>query len=90
MVDDESIAIFNALGDKTRYKLFKFLGQEPEACVGQLAEEFNISSACVSQHMKILSDSGLVQRYRNGQRVCYKILANSPNKKTVNKLVFNK
>lgn len=80
--------IFHALGDKTRFRLFELLVEKPEWCVGQLAQELNISSACVSQHMKILSEADLVERIREGQRVCYKVATNSPSKKALSSLIF--
>jgi len=86
---EDYLAMFNALGDKTRFKLFQMLSEQPAWCTGELAERLHISSACVSQHMKILSDAGLVQRVRSGQRVCYKISTDSPSKKTLSELIFN-
>jgi len=80
--------IFHALGDKTRFSLFHLLGSKPEICVGALAEKLNISSACVSQHMKILTDVGLVVRVREGQKVCYQISEDTNVKKLLNNIIF--
>ena len=80
---------FNALGDKTRFRLFQLLSEKQQICVSQLAEELSITPACVSQHMKILSDAGLVDRVREGQRVCYQIITDSPSKKALSELIFN-
>jgi len=79
---------FSALGDKTRLKLFHLVSKNNEICVTQLAKELHISAACVSQHMKVLGEAELVERVRNGQRVCYKIVTNSPSKKALNDLIF--
>jgi ArsR family transcriptional regulator len=74
MQHDEDLAKkFQALGDRTRFRLYQRLGEKAEICVSQLAEELAITPACVSQHMKILSDAGLVTRIRTGQRVCYEV-----------------
>ncbi len=81
---------FNALGDKTRFRLFQLLGERKEICVSQLASELNITPACASQHMKILAEAGLVDRVREGQRVCYKISTDSPEKLMLQKLIFTK
>jgi len=80
---------FSALGDKTRFQLYKMLSNESEFCVSQLAHELNITPACVSQHMKILAEAGLVTRVREGQRVCYKVAKESKLAATLNKLVFS-
>lgn len=85
---EEFAKTFSALGDKTRFRLFQLLSENKEICVSQLAEELSITPACVSQHMKILSDAGLVERARNGQKVCYEISTDSPSKKALSKLIF--
>ena len=79
---------FNALGDSTRFELFKLIAEQREICVSQLAQTLNISPACVSQHMKILTDAGLVTRIRTGQKVCYEISTDSPSKKVLSDLIF--
>lgn len=80
---------FSALGDSTRFELFRLLSEKNGSCVSQLAERLHISPACVSQHMKVLTEAGLVSRVRTGQRVCYEISTDSPSKKAISKLVFN-
>lgn len=80
---------FNALGDKTRFRLFQLLAEKDQICVSQLAEELTISPACVSQHMKILTEAGLVSRVRNGQRVSYEITRDTPSKQLLSQLIFN-
>lgn len=90
MVSTEDFAkTFNALGDKTRFRLFQLLSEEKSICVSQLAEELSITPACVSQHMKVLTEAGLVSRIRDGQRVCYEIKTDSPSKKALSRLIFN-
>ncbi len=83
------VEIFSALGDTTRFKLFKLLAQDEEICVGQMAEQLGITSACVSQHMKVLANAGLVDRIRMGQKVCYKVSTDLPEKKLLGKMIFN-
>ena len=90
MASTDLVKTFNALGDKTRFKLFQLLVEQPESCVGQLAESLKISSACVSQHMKILSEAGLVERVREGQRVCYKLSNSSASNNKLCELIFKK
>ena len=80
---------FSALGDKTRFRLFQLLSEKKQICVSQLAEELSITPACVSQHMKVLSEAGLVDRARDGQRVCYQVNTDSPSNKALSELIFN-
>lgn len=67
------VEIFNALGDKTRFKLLRLLKANNEICVSELAEEVGISTAGVSQQLKILEKAGLVSRQRMGQKICYQL-----------------
>lgn len=89
MAQEDFATIFSALGDKTRFKLFQLLAGEPKGCVSQLADELNITPACVSQHMRVLADAGLVTRVRAGQRVCYVLATDTPTKQIISGLVFN-
>jgi ArsR family transcriptional regulator len=88
MTSEQYAQTFHALGDKTRFRLFQILGEKKEICVGQLAEELGITSACVSQHMKILTEAGLVRRIREGQRVCYEVSTDSQMKQLAQSFNF--
>ena len=88
MTSEQYAQTFHALGDKTRFRLFQILGEKKDICVGQLAEELGITSACVSQHMKILTEAGLVRRIREGQRVCYEVSTDSQMKQLLSHLIF--
>lgn len=89
MSQEDFARTFNALGDKTRFRLFQLLSEKQAICVSQLAEELGITPACVSQHMKVLAEAGLVNRLREGQRVCFEINTDSPSKKALSDLIFN-
>ena len=67
------VKVFNALGDRTRFKLLTILSQNDEICVSELASEVGISNAGVSQQLKVLEHAGLVKRNRMGQKICYQI-----------------
>lgn len=61
-----------ALGDPTRREIFERLTDGPLA-VGQLAQELPISRPAVSQHLKVLKDSGLVFDRPSGTRRVYQV-----------------
>ena len=69
-------AMFSALGDGTRYKIVKLLKEQPELCVSEVAEKVGITTAGISQHMKVLEQSGLVSPQRMGQKTCYRLRIN--------------
>lgn len=71
MLDHSRIdRVFQALSDPTRRELISRLGQGP-AAVSELAAPLPMSLAAVSQHLRVLEDSGLVTTRKEGRvRTC--------------------
>ena len=61
-----------ALGDSTRRAIFERLLEQPQA-VHTLANGFPVSRPAVSQHLKVLSDAGLVVARRAGKERIYQV-----------------
>ena len=61
---------FVALADPTRRRVFEMLAVAP-CSVGRLADNLPVSRPAVSQHLKVLSDAGLVTVRANGTRRIY-------------------
>lgn len=59
-----------ALSDETRLKIIDMLSCG-EMCACDILEEFSISQSTLSYHMKILTDSGLVNAVRDGAWIKY-------------------
>ena len=55
------IKITKALADPTRFRILQTIANARESCCGELARDFPITQATVSQHLKILADAGLVE-----------------------------
>jgi len=71
MTDQLALAqAFAALADPTRREIFERVAARPHA-VGELAEELPVSRPAVSQHLKVLSDAGLVTARPDGTRRIY-------------------
>jgi ArsR family transcriptional regulator len=71
---EEQAALFAALADPTRLKLFKLLSQQrtPDAlCVNALAALLGVTQSAVSQHLRVLRGIGLVSGERRGHHVHY-------------------
>jgi len=68
---EEVIRVFQALGQDTRFKIFKVLSART-FCVCELEEIFGITQPAISHHLSILKDAGLVDDSREGQWVFYK------------------
>ncbi len=62
------VKLFDALGDPNRYKIIGVLANNKEICVSEVAEKVGITTAGVSQHMKILENAGFVERNRMGRK----------------------
>ena len=60
-------AALAALSDPTRREILEQLRRGPRA-VGEIAAGMTISRPAVSQHLKVLKDSGLVAETRHGTR----------------------
>jgi DNA-binding transcriptional ArsR family regulator len=61
-----------ALGDPTRRAIFERLLEQPQA-VHALANDLPVSRPAVSQHLKVLSDAGLVVARREGKQRIYQV-----------------
>lgn len=62
--------IFKVLSDENRLKIVKALATE-SMCACQLLEGLGISQPTLSHHMKILTDSGLVEPRKQKTQVYY-------------------
>jgi DNA-binding transcriptional ArsR family regulator len=63
---------WTALGDPTRKAIFERLVERPGAVV-DLAAELPVSRPAVSQHLRVLSDAGLVIAQPVGTRRIYRV-----------------
>jgi DNA-binding transcriptional ArsR family regulator len=61
-----------ALGDPTRRAIFELLVEQPKA-VRELADALPVSRPAVSQHLKVLKQSGLVVDRAEGTRHIYRV-----------------
>lgn len=68
----ECALIMKALSDETRLRILVMLAQG-ELCACKILEEFAITQPTLSYHMRILSDSGLVNGRRDGVWMRYSI-----------------
>jgi ArsR family transcriptional regulator len=66
----EYVPVFKALSDETRLKIIDMLSCG-EMCACDILEEFSLSQSTLSYHMKILSESGLINAVRDGAWMRY-------------------
>ncbi len=69
---DELAEVFKALSSPTRLRLVELLGKHEGAlCVNALARRLDVSQSAVSQHLRVLRQTGLVKSERRGSTVHY-------------------
>jgi DNA-binding transcriptional ArsR family regulator len=64
--------VWSVLGDRTRRRILECLAEQPLAVV-DIAERLPISRPAVSQHLKVLKDTGLVTEEAVGRRHVYRL-----------------
>lgn len=60
-----------ALAHPARVRIVRLLLNRTSCMCGEIVEEMPLAQSTVSQHLKILKESGLVQGEIDGPRVCY-------------------
>ncbi len=63
----------DVLAESRRRQIMAFLAEAGESSVSTIAEPMPISRPAVSQHLKVLLDSGVVAERRNGRLRLYRI-----------------
>ena len=71
MGECELAVLAKALGHPARVRILRLLLARDACVCGEIVAELPLAQATVSQHLKILRDSGLVQGEVDGPRVCY-------------------
>lgn len=69
--DEELAGLAKALGHPARVAILRQLADEGTCVCGQIVDALPLAQATVSQHLKVLRDSGFVQGEIDGPRVCY-------------------
>lgn len=64
------VTALDALADPTRRAIVEVLRDAPQP-VGELARRFPVSRPAISQHLRVLSDAGLVMAEPRGNRRVY-------------------
>ena len=65
--------ILKALADPTRQRIMALLRARRELSVGGLTELLRVAQPTVSQHLRILRESGAVVARKEGQQVYYRL-----------------
>lgn len=71
---EEMSEVFKALSHPIRLKIVCGLIQKRECNVTKMVEHLNMPQPNVSQHINILKNADIVEGYRNGNEICYKVI----------------
>lgn len=66
------IRVMKALSDPNRVKIMKML-EKKELCVCEITAVLGLAQSTISKHLKILEDAGLVDSWREGGWVNYRL-----------------
>lgn len=68
--------VFKALGDPVRLRILSIVASHAggEACVCDLAAEFDLSQPTISHHLKVLKEVGLLTSERRASWVYYRVV----------------
>lgn len=69
---DQSIELLRALAEPTRFRLLALL-KDGELTVGEIAEVLEQSQPRISRHLKLLTDVHALERFREEQRIYYRL-----------------
>lgn len=77
---NETAALFKALGHPARIAIIEFLLKKKECICNDIVNELSLAQPTISQHLKELKQAGIIQGEIEGNSVCYCINADAINK----------
>lgn len=75
--------IFKALSHPIRLQIVMGLMTKDNCNVNTMVEKLGVAQSSISQHLSILKNAGIVEGYRKGNQICYK-LENKKVKRIIN------
>ncbi len=64
--------VWNAMSDPTRRQILTLL-QKTDMTAGEIGEQFDVSGATISHHLKILREAGLIISTKEKQTITYSL-----------------
>lgn len=71
--ENRLVRLFKAIGNPTRFEILKYLVTHPECITGDIVDILPIAQATVSQHLKVLVESGWIIATPDGTATCYEL-----------------
>lgn len=67
------VGMFKAIGNPIRFEIIKFLVTHPGCITGDIVKHLPVAQATVSQHLKVLKESGWISGNIEGTSTCYQL-----------------
>lgn len=67
-------AVFKDLANGNRLRLLHALIRKPGICVSEIAEALEMKTPAISNHLRRLTDRGIIAPRRKGKQICYRII----------------
>ena len=83
----EILNILKILSDEIRLKIVYLLSQESELCVYELMEALKMSQSRISNHLRILRNTGIIEAKREGKWMFYCLKRDKMDKAILNIIV---
>lgn len=71
-------ALFKILSDTNRYRIFILLIGSPQFSIGSIAKILDVSLPLASQHIRLMVHAHVLQKKRDGKRVCIQLERHNP------------
>lgn len=71
---EKIVTLFKALACETRLKIVIGLLEKKECNVNLMADKLGLAQSNVSQHLTILKSAGIIEGYRKGTQICYRVV----------------
>jgi ArsR family transcriptional regulator, arsenate/arsenite/antimonite-responsive transcriptional repressor len=75
MDKEKASEILKALGHPSRLEIVLGLMRD-ECSVGEIQEKLHLPQSTISQHLRILRNSGIISARKDGTRRCYSVIDN--------------
>ena len=69
--DAELAKLAKAIGHPTRVRILRMLSRKEARVCSQIVDELPLAQSTVSEHLRILKDTGLVRSSQDGPRIGY-------------------
>ena len=73
LADTKMAAIAKALGHPARLRILRLLARTPGCIGGDIVEAVGLAQSTVSEHLRILKDTGVITGRIDPPRVCYSL-----------------